>query len=355
LFAASLLAPAAHAATPTLDTVSDAYQVSLTQGGTLNYYVARRPTPPADDAAVSVLVALHGHPRDAGKTLAAGQLAAQQAGRAADTLVVAPLFQVGKPADERCHAAGVPWAQPGDALWTCGSWIEGAAAKDGGVTSFAALDQLLADLKQRWPKLQNVTVAGFSAGAQFVQHYVGFAQPPAGMAIRFVVADPGTWLYFDEGRPTPQRGGQAADWNSCTQSSGAGACDFTFAKPAEAQSCVHFNRWKYGTEQLPADLGADAQTARQRYAQAEVAYLEGGLDTGDKPGTFNKILDKGCGAQTQGPYRLQRGLAYLAYDRQFLSTAKPRSLTVAPGCAHDVSCVFPAPAATGVLFPTSAK
>ena len=147
-FSMGLLALAslsAHAAGPVLRDIADAYALSLEgQAGTLNYFVARRPSAPADDAATSALVALHGHPRDANKTLAAGELAARQAGRAADTLVVAPLFQVASPADERCHSAGVPAAQAGDALWTCSSWMAGGAAKGSSVSSFAALDQLLA-------------------------------------------------------------------------------------------------------------------------------------------------------------------------------------------------------------------
>jgi hypothetical protein len=354
LSVAALFPLAAAAASPAVHDISDGYSVELdSQAGSLRYFVARGAPEPGDETATSALVVLHGHPRDAGKTLAAADLAARQAGRGADTLVIAPLFQVSRPQDEHCRATGVPRAQIGDALWTCGSWIEGAAAKDSSVTSFAALDQLLADLQRRWPGLRSVTVAGFSAGAQFVQHYIGFAQPPEGMTIRFVVSDPGTWLYFDAARPTPQRGGQTVDWQTCTQVSGENACAFAFAPPSavDAQACPDFNRWKYGTEQLPGDLGANAQQARQRYAQADIAYLEGALDTGDNRGAFYKILDKSCGAQAQGPFRLQRGLAFLAYDQQLLSTAKPRRLTVVPGCAHDVSCVFPSAEAASALFP----
>ena len=344
-------ASASLAAPPALSDIADAYTVSLGgQVGTLNYFVARRTAAPADDVAVSALVALHGHPRDAGKTLAAATLAARQAGRAADTLVVAPLFQVASPADAHCHSAGVPAAKPDDALWTCGSWMEGGAAKGSSVTSFAALDQLLADLKQRWPRLQNVTVTGFSAGGQFVQHYIGFAHPPADMTVRYVVADPGTWLYFDEVRPVPQRDGQPVDWQTCTQESGAGACSYGFAPPSTAQQCPDYSRWKYGTAQLPAALVSTAEAARQRYARSEVAYLEGALDMGAAPGTAYRLLDKSCEAQMQGPYRLQRGLAYLAYDRQVLATQQRRRLVVVPGCAHDVSCVFPSAEAAAVLF-----
>ena len=360
--AAGLLAGVLHVAaspvhaaepTPALAAMADAYAVALgADGGMLNYYVARRASPPADDAATSVLIAMHGHPRDANRTLAVAALAARQAGRDADTLIVAPQFQVARPADERCRTPGVPAAQAGDALWTCGSWMEGAGAKRGGVSSFAAMDQLLADLKRRWPRLRNVTVSGFSAGAQFVQHYIGFANPPAGMAVRYVIADPGSWLYFDPVRPTAQRDGRAVDASTCTAPDGT--CSFTFAAPPTGQ-CADYDRWKYGIDQAPAALGRTGQAARTRYVDADIAYLEGAVDTGDGPGMANRLLDKSCGAQLQGPYRLQRGVAYAAYDRQVLAPSTPRTLTVVPGCAHSVLCVFPSPAAAGVLFPAAAK
>jgi hypothetical protein len=351
--ASTSLAPClAVAASPPSDVPGDDYALSLdAQGNALHYFVAHR----ADDVATSALVAMHGHPRDANKTLAAAARAAAQAGRTDDTLIVAPLFQVASPADEHCHTAGVPRAQAGDALWTCGSWMEGGSAQGSSVTSFAALDQLLADLKRRWPRLQNVTVSGFSAGAQFVQHYIGFANPPAGVSVRYVVADPGSWLYFDAARPSPQRSGQAVAWTACSQADGDGACSFVLGAPPASAQCPDHDRWKYGIGQLPAALGRSGQDARARYADANIAYLEGELDTGDGPGTANRLLDKSCGAQLQGAYRLQRGLAYVAYDRQMLSTSKPRRLTVVPGCAHSVSCVFPSPAGAAVLFPAGAR
>jgi hypothetical protein len=355
--ASTLLAPClAVAASPSSDVPGDEYALSLdAQGNALHYFVAHRASQPADDGVTSALVAMHGHPRDANKTLTAAARAAAQAGRTDDTLIVAPLFQVASPADEHCHTVGVPRAQAGDALWTCGSWMEGGAAKGSSVTSFAALDQLLADLKRRWPRLQKVTVSGFSAGGQFVQHYIGFANPPAGVSVRYVVADPGSWLYFDAARPTPQRNGQAVDWTACGQADGGGACSFVFGVPPASAQCSDHDRWKYGIGQVPAVLGRSGQDARARYAEADIAYLEGELDTGDGPGTANRLLDRSCGAQLQGPYRLQRGLAYAAYDRQMLSTSKPRSLTVVPGCAHSVSCVFPSPAGAAVLFPAGAQ
>ena len=294
-------------------------------GGRLNYYASKSP----DDAASAggparALIALHGHPRDANKTFDAAVLAVQRADAFRDTLVVAPVFQVDATRAAKCLTAGVPAAQPGDLLWTCSSWLEGGASTNGaGLGSFAALDALVVELVRQWPSLRTVTIAGFSAGAQLVQHSIGFAaDAPAGVALRYVVADPGTWLYFDAFRP----------------------------EPVDAASCPSVNRWKYGTDALPSHFTHDAAQARAQYAAAEIHYLEGELDSGHAKGTAYRLLDKSCAANAQGPFRLQRGLAYAGYDRALLAPAKQRQVTVVPGCAHDVACVFASPAARAALL-----
>jgi hypothetical protein len=299
------------------------------------------------------LLALHGHPRDANKTFDAALLAVTRAGAVDQTLVVAPVFQVDARQAPKCQTSGVPAAQTGDLLWTCQSWMEGGAAGNGqeGMSSFAAMDALVAELARQWPSLRSITIAGFSAGAQMVQHYIGFAAAlPAGSpAVRYVVSDPGTWLYFDTVRPQPARNGLAADWATCSGGPDfLGGCGMEFK--AMAAACSAANQWKYGTDSLPVLLGRSAVEARAHYAAADVSYLAGELDTGSAPGTFYKILDKSCAAQAQGPYRLQRGLAYAAYDRALLAPAKQRKLVVVPGCAHDVACVFPSQAARAALL-----
>lgn len=302
-------------------------------GGALHYYASQQPgtTAPGPTRA---LVALHGHPRDAGKTFDAALRAVQAGGAAGDTLVIAPLFQVAPGRAGRCSSPGMPEAQAGELLWTCASWLEGGDAENApGFGSFAALDALVDELARRWPGLRTVTIAGFSAGAQMVQHYIGFAADRTGPpAVRYVVADPGTWLYFDPVRPQPQADGTLA-----------------FA-PLPAGSCPDAHRWKYGTEGLPATLGRDAAGARRHYAAAEIHYLEGELDSSDGKGTFYGILDKSCAAMAQGPYRMQRGQAYAQYDRSLLAPGKQRTVVLVPGCAHDVACVFPSPAARDALL-----
>jgi hypothetical protein len=355
---AHLLSVPAHAAPDlsgcTAAAAPDCYRNFQPPGaeGTLNYYASLAPGAQGTAGPTRALVAMHGHPRDADKTFNAALLAVRNAGALDDTLVVAPLFQVAADKARKCSTAGVPSAQSGDLLWTCGSWLEGGRAENGArITSFAAMDALVAELAQRWPSLRTVTIAGFSAGAQMVQHYIGFARKaPGAVSVRYVVSDPGTWLYFDPVRPQPMRNGAPVDWQAC----GSGAdtlrnCTVTLA-PADAAACPAVNRWKYGTDGLPAFLGRGAAQAREQYARADISYLEGELDSSEAKGTYYGILDKSCAAAAQGPYRMQRGLAYAQYDRTVLAPDKRREVVVVPGCAHDVACVFPSEAARGALF-----
>jgi len=283
----------------------------------LEYYVS---APPGAGPS-HILVGVQGYVRDANRTFDAAAAAGRADGHATDTVIVAPIFQV--PADDaaKCSYPGVPEAAPGDALWKCGNWSGGAKASNGDVTSFQAMDLLLATLLQRYPSVQQITIAGFSAGGQYVQRYIGFSRPPSGLqSLRYVVADPSVFLYFDTWRPEPG-----------------------------AESCPGYNKWKFGTEDLPVYLGRDAAAARQTYAHANIAYLEGALDQGTSPAAAYALLEKKCAAALQGPYRLQRGQAYAAYDAQYLAHGAHK-LTIISGCAHSVTCVFPAPAAAAALF-----
>lgn len=119
--------------------------------------------------------------------------------------VVAPWF--GHEGVRLQEWAGSASAAAGDhtsLFWSGGGWNHGAAAANAGaVSSFAALDALLAALGSS-STLQQVTVAGFSAGAQMVQRYAwatpyGAPGSPS-PAVKFVVSDPSTFLYFDDKR-----------------------------------------------------------------------------------------------------------------------------------------------------------
>jgi hypothetical protein len=317
--------------------------------GHMHYYASGAGSPPR-----SALVVMHGHPRDATRSFDAGLRAVARAGLQADTLVVAPLYQVPEDQARHCGSPGVPLARTGDAVWTCGGWLAGdLSTGPNPMGAFAALDALVVELSREWPSLRTVTLAGFSAGAQMLQHSVGFAaDPPDGVTLRYVIADPGSWLYFDPVRPLPRQDGHEVGWDTCGDGAAfAGGCSFTFRPPPTGETCATYDHWKYGVRGLPSYLGRSAAEARSRYAAAQIAYIEGALDSSAGRGTYFGILDKSCGAMLQGPFRLQRGAAYVAYEEAVVTPGRRRQLVVVPGCAHDVSCVLPSEVARQVLFP----
>ncbi len=277
-------------------------------GVSLQYYIAA-----PGGAATSIAVGIQGYDRDANETFDA--VATAVAGQPG-IVVVAPIFQVRPDDVARCHHKGVPAADPGDALWTCGSWATGRPATNAALTSFQAMDALLAVLHRQYPGATKVTMAGFSAGGQFVQHYIGFANPPAGVAMRYIVSDPSEFVYFDGFRPAP----------------------------VDAAACPKWNDWRYGIGALPRYLGRAGAAARAAYAAADVTYLEGADDTGTGKAASYRLLDQNCGAEAEGAFRLDRGQNYAAYDARMLAMGRHR-LIVVPGCAHDVACVFPRAAA----------
>ena len=326
-------------------------RLALPQGaGQLAYYVSQQPG--AAPAPETALLVMHGYPRDAAHSFNAGRAAVQAAGLQGRVLVVAPLFQVAADQAPHCRTPGEQPAQSGDALWRCGGWLAGEASQGAAhITSFAALDALVAELARRWPGLRGITLAGFSAGAQLLQRHAAFsAAAPTGVRLRHVVASPGTWLYFDPVRPQALQAGQPVDPSACGPAAQyPGRCTLALRQP-DATACARYDQWKYGTAGLPTTLGQDAAALRARYRAADLAYLAGALDSGPGPGTADKRLDHGCAAQLQGPYRLQRAQGYAAYEQQLLQPPTPRTLTVVPGCAHDVACVLPSDAARATLF-----
>jgi len=321
------------------------------KAGKLHYYASAQPD--KNFHPQSALVVLHGHPRDADRSFAAGQDAVRSAGQTDRILVIAPLFQVGTDQAGHCHSKNVPTAQPEDTLWTCGGWLNGALSVNSApISSFAALDALLVDLSKNWPSLHTITIAGFSAGGQLLQRYIGFAAaPPAGLHLRYVIADPGSWLYFDPVRPSLRAAdGSNATAESCGKADFPAGCHLEFVRPATAATCPEYDQWKYGLRNLPDHLQTMGKKARQRYKAADIHYLEAEQDSSTRRGAFYKILDKSCSAMLQGPFRLQRGVAYAAYDREYLGTDGAHTMTLVPDCGHRVTCVFAKPQAQKVLF-----
>ncbi|MFB9904142.1 hypothetical protein [Allokutzneria oryzae] len=266
--------------------------------------------------ATQAVVVVHGTGRNARGYFDSVVKSAEHAG-VRDTVIIAPRFQTAedKPAS-------------GDAFWTNGdatSWKDGGdSVSRGAVSSFAAMDEVLARLadRTRFPKLTRVTLVGHSAGGQFVQRYAAggrVTMQPGGATFHFVTANPSSYLYFTADRPV--RGGVA--------------------------SCPKYDDYKYGLKRLNRYMGElPAGRLVEQYTGREVTYLLGGDDIHQ-----NHSIDDSCSAKAQGRHRLERGRNYFAHIRKS-SPAARHDMVVVPGIGHDHEALFDSSQGRTAIFGT---
>ena len=273
---------------------------------------------------VRAVVAIHGLSRD---DLLAGENAAWQAnGTAQDTIIVTPQFLIQRDIDAY-HLSD-------DVLrWSPHGWIRGSGAREpASISSYSVLDTILARLADRriFPRLGIVVIAGHSAGGQFVQRYaaVGHGQAPLdalGIHIRYVVANPSSYLYFTDDRPIPP------------------------GREAASAACPNADAWHYGLDgRLPAYVPRplDPKALEEHYLGQDVVYLLGTADNDPD----QKALDKSCAAEQQGPTRFARGIDYIAYLlSRHPGTMKQRVMEV-PGVGHSSFRMYDSACGRAALF-----
>jgi hypothetical protein len=268
------------------------------------------------------MLVVHGAGRDAAVTFTGMMHAATQAGaNIENTMVLAPWFKTAQDSPATSEA-----------LWSSGGWKTGdtsinhAGSGGGGVSvsSFEVTDDLLytwAD-RSRFPNLRWITVVGHSAGGQFTDRYATFGQAPShipGVLVNFVIANPSSFVYFDQRRPN-----------------GDGA------------SCAGYNTYKYGMADRSGYVAA--MTPRQAlttFLSRRVSILNGGADT-----VNNGDEDVSCAGILQGANRLARGQNFFALMRR-LAPSAPHDRIVVPGVSHDHYALFDDPRCATVLFGTS--
>ena len=275
---------------------------------------------PAPTKIERVLIIIHGRLRNAETYLRSGEKAAEAAGQSATTLVIAPQFL------NETDIARHP--MPDSVLrWHGNDWMAGGLSTGPfPLSSYAALDQIIERISDRkqFPDVKQIVIAGHSGGGQVVQRYALLAheQPAltaAGVKIRYVVANPSSYAYFNEQRPVA----------------------FDHAR------CTGFNRWKYGLTDLPIYAGGQTpQQIESVYIKREVIYLLGQQDTDPQ----HPALDKGCEAEAQGAYRLVRGHNFFDYLLRRNPQGVNQRLVEVPGVGHDGDGMFTSPEGQKVLF-----
>jgi len=294
--------------------------------GAIPVYADRRIDAPAPDVRRAVVI-VHGILRNADVYFATGQKIIKNAGdAAAGTMVVAPQFLT--PADVQAFHL-----TPDMLGWTKQGWARGdAAVGPAPVSAFSALDAVLAHFANRdlYPALKEVLLIGHSGGGRILNRYAATSDGEAvlrraGIGIRYVMANPGSYLYFDRDRP-------AANGR---------------LQPADLQACPAANEWQYGLDKAPPYVARqDAKSLETRYASRNVVYLLGGADTDP----YLHFFDRSCGAMAQGPHRLARGHAYFDYLKGRHSANFNQRIVEVPGIGHDNLGMFTSECGVAVLF-----
>lgn len=282
--------------------------------------------PAAQPDITRALLVFHGRLRNADVYLRSALHAAQLAGTAGShTLLIAPQFL----ANLDMAARSVP---PDTLHWSLEGWMGGdAALGPAPISSFEAIDAILERLadRSRFPNLAQVVVAGHSAGGQVVQRYAVVGQGEAdltarGVKVRYVIANPSSYLYFSDDRP---------------------GADGTLARFSESV-CPGFDRWKYGWAGAPEYARhRTASDYEATYVMRDVIYLLGTADIDPR----HPALDKSCAGEAQGPFRYARGQSYVRYLRARHRGLQQREWDV-PGVAHDGDRMLTSPCGLAALF-----
>ncbi len=357
MFFGLLLAAAAFLPTSCAAATSDCTEWIRASGQQSRLLVYRTyPLEKKNENITRAFVFVHGILRDADNHFRTALASAFLANALDDTVIVAPRFASNSsaPGNEsgNCRDA----LASDEANWICenprpDTWRSGGTEIAGNkLSSFDFMDEILRRLarKEVFPNLKTIVVAGHSAGGQFVIRYAMLNQvhDKLGTAISYVVANPSSYAYVDNLRPTasafpatvsPTEQNAVASTNSTPP--------IAFLPFADAKNCTGYDTWPYGLKGRTGYASAlsDEQITKQLLSRS-VTYLLGEADV-----LPLGVFDTSCPAVAQGPTRLARGLAFHRYVNENLR-GHHRAIVV-PFCSHSQRCMFTSDVALPLMFP----
>ena len=281
------------------------------------------------------IVVIHGTNRNADEYFENMEVAAAVVSNLTEnTLIIAPQFLTETDIDfHGLDAEHLYWSSGG---WKSGSNSRNEATnpRPARIPSYAVLDSLLTHLAWQFPNLTSIVLTGHSAGGQVTQRMAATSPITEqlcieeGIGLRFVVANPSSYVYMD---------GQRKVANSTTD----------FAIPTN--SCTTYNEWKYGLDDLftyPKSVGIP--TIRAINEKNTITYLLGENDNNPN----SSSLDTDCEANLQGDHRLERGLVYFNYLQYYYGAAitENHDLVIVPNAGHNNLDMYNSAEGIEVLF-----
>jgi pimeloyl-ACP methyl ester carboxylesterase len=318
----------------------------LSIGGKQLPYYSSVPLDRPDPTIERAVIVVHGTGRAIHHYYDTMAQAANARGALGSTIVIAPFFQT-DPSHECSHKES--HAQRDELWWSCGGWKYGEGAGNApDVTSYRAIDEILAQLARSFPHLARVTIAGHSAGGMVVGRYAQLnrvAERGYAAKLRYVVANASSYLYLDDRRLVA--GTRCHDLATCALTAAS------FERPRDIAACPEFDRYPYGYEHPKGyAAGAAIDDVRRAYPTRDVTYLLGDDDSADTEAAHADERDDACPALLEGPtddsFRRQRGLVFARYIETVF--AGRHRVAIVPGCPHDQHCMFSSQVAGDVLF-----
>lgn len=300
-------------------------------------YASNHPIAERNKKIKQLIIYIHGARRNGLDYYEWGEAAVKAANKDDETLFISPQFTSEKDLEDHKHNAN-------HLFWRNNNWRIGDASVSSkkrkmgeAFSSFSLVDSMIARVcnSKLFPKLKKVIVIGHSAGGQFVSRYAAMTPMPnpeqsrlRGCKFRFIIMNPSTYLYLDDRRPTKM------------------GDNLTFSRP-DTTGCSTFNEYPRGFENLnPYASKIGVETIKQQFLNRDIAFILGGSDVDMN----DPSLDKSCGGNLQGRFRLERGQFYYQYLQLFSKKGKIHTVEVVPNVAHSGEKMVTSKAALRSLF-----
>lgn len=253
-------------------------------------------------------------------------------------------------------------------IWDGSEWSQGGLDLQFNLSSFQMMDQLITFIQKKLAdKTEKIVIAGFSAGAQFVQRYAWASDLGLDGSIRYFVSNPSSYLYFDNNRPLKEC--RPLDSSYVTNCSKYSIPDLVTLNSSD---CLKYNRYKYGlvkidllNKYLIKAANRSLHDMVSSYTQKEILYVLGNWDVCNcniagfgndpticyplantsicldtYPGSYDNVVDFNCQAMLQGSNRFQRGLNFLNYLKYLCGPQYLNNFAIVDGMEHDSGMYF---------------
>ncbi len=227
---------------------------------------------------------------------------------------------------------GVKLDEKGLLFWDP-KWREGGVSLSTGLnkdlpvlSSFEVMDRLIDASIKKNPNIQKMIILGHSAGGQFVLRYAAINSrhellKQQGISIRYVVANPSSYLYLDKTRYKFTPKGEILE-----------------IPQENFKDCPGYNKFKYGMEdRYGYAKHFSIKTIRKRLLTRPIIFLIGMEDIDRE-----WLLDKSCECDTQGRNRYERGILYRHHLSSFVKAIpNPQHIWIEiPGVGHNSTEMF---------------